>query len=152
MTRRSLYTGHIFGALLVFLASLFTVHIGYQRWMDHFNWLPDIFGNYILDSRKGLMYNLSMETINTAVETKIQTPIEIAIPFAEAVDHGMVLVHELGGKPRNYLHEVSIPEGYCTSSAYMQDAGYTKDYGYRKDGQQYWVWRKAFPLSVSRWN
>ena len=86
------------------------------------------------------------------METLIKSPIEITVPFAEAIDHGMVLVHEMNGNPRNWLHEVSIPEGYCTSAAYMQDAGYSKDYGYRKDGEQYWVWRKAFPLGVATWN
>jgi hypothetical protein len=93
-----------------------------------------------------------MNNTATTYEAKIVSPVEVIVPFPEAIDHGMNLVHEMGGKPRNYLHEVSIPEGYCTSSAYMQDAGYSKDYGYRKDGEQYWIWRKAYPLSVAKWD
>jgi hypothetical protein len=84
---------------------------------------------------------------------KLATPPEIRIPVIVdgMQDHGLHLVHEIGGKPRNYLHEVSIPHGHQEAVGYLEAAGYNKARGWVKDGIQHWVWSKTYPLVVAKW-
>jgi len=86
------------------------------------------------------------------VQSTIPAPPEIRLPFSSVVDHGLVLVHELDGSPRNYLHEVSIKDQDYDAQEYARDAGYHLSHGWvDQDGQQYWVYRKSYPLGVAEW-
>ena len=83
--------------------------------------------------------------------TTIRTPIEIQTPFPLRVkDHGLALVHDIAGKPRNWLHEVSVRDSDTQAINYLADAGYSEHSGWRTDGTQWWVWVKAYPLDVAR--
>lgn len=91
--------------------------------------------------------------------TVIKTPPEIEVPFRDVIDHGLTLVHEIGGRPRNWLHEVSVPGTPDVVEDYLMLAGYSRNRGWTRDAsepgakrrEQFWVWVKAFPLSVSAW-
>lgn len=84
-------------------------------------------------------------------QATIKTPVELNVPVKGVNDHGLTLVHELGGTPRNYLHEVSASAGNTEAQNYLLDAGYRQSHGYRVGGRQWWVWAKRFPLSVGTW-
>lgn len=83
---------------------------------------------------------------------KIETPAEIVVPMTGIADHGLKLVHEMGGKPRNYLHEVSIERHEQDAIRFLDAAGYAQNSGWiGKDGRKYWLYTKSFPLSVAAW-
>ena len=84
----------------------------------------------------------------------IPTPAELQPPFSPARvrDFGLTLVHQLGGEPRNYLHEVGVHGQDPDAVRYLQDAGYHKSYGWLDCSRhQWWVYRKEYPLSVGEW-
>lgn len=63
----------------------------------------------------------------------------------------MTLVHEMGGKPRNWLHEVSI-EGWDTQGRRILDGfGYKVNSGWMSNGEQMWLYNKPYPLTVGEW-
>src|SRR5260370_22279242 len=85
---------------------------------------------------------------------KLITPLDITPPAAGIFDHGLTLVHEMGGAPRNYLHEVSFVDGdHRDTVRYLHGAGYSYRCGWRRreDGRQMWTFTKAFPLTVAAW-
>jgi hypothetical protein len=83
---------------------------------------------------------------------KLTTPVEIQIPVIGVMDHGLALVHSIGGKPRNYLHEVSALRNHESAIGYLTDAGYAYRCGWvAKDGIKFNTYSKAFPLSVVTW-
>lgn len=86
------------------------------------------------------------------MDAKIETPDGLKIDGS--LDHGMVLVHELGGKPSHFLHELSIPE-FCSdvTERKANEAGYKirsgwVDRTYSVSPRQMWLWSKKYPLSV----
>jgi hypothetical protein len=88
---------------------------------------------------------------------EITTPIEMKTP-AGTIDHGMVLVHELGGKPRNYLHKVSVERTETQAIRILQDGGYAQHSGWIDrpaqgggSGKAYWLYTKPYPLTVASW-
>jgi hypothetical protein len=88
-----------------------------------------------------------MASTNT---TKIETPMEIRTPFPLRVkDHGLTLVHDLAGRERNWLHEVSVRDTDAQAINYLADAGYSEHSGWRQDMTQWWVWVKAYPLDIA---
>ncbi len=81
---------------------------------------------------------------------KIETPAECK--QAVGIDHGMELVHDFTGEPRNYLHEISIPKADVDGIYCLIDAGYTQHHGYiAKDDTPMWVYVKQYPLMVAEW-
>jgi hypothetical protein len=83
---------------------------------------------------------------------RITAPVEIAIPPSlDVIDHGMVLVHELGGNPRNWLHEVSVRRWQQDSIRFLEAAGYIQHHGWVRDGEAFWIYTKPYPLSVLAW-
>ena len=75
----------------------------------------------------------------------LDTPKSLRCPF-ECSDHGLTIVHELTGKPRNYLHEVSVREG-ASAEAFLKERGYTQHTGHvDKDGQS-WTYIKQISLN-----
>ncbi len=86
-------------------------------------------------------------------KAQIKTPIEIAIPMVDVQDHGLSLVHEIGGAPRNYLHEVSIGRDEQDAIRFLQSAGYAQRCGWVRtsDGRKFWTYSKPFPLTVGAW-
>lgn len=89
-----------------------------------------------------------------AENPSIPTPIEIQAPFSPARvrDFGLTLVHQLGGEPRNYLHEIGVHGQDPDAVKYLQDAGYRKSHGWLdRSRHQWWVYRKEYPLSVAKW-
>ena len=82
---------------------------------------------------------------------QLKTPIEIVTPLANVQDHGLSLVHEMGGAPRNYLHEVSVERQDMNAIGYLLAAGYGQRCGWVKDGKSFWTYTKAFPLTVAAW-
>lgn len=81
----------------------------------------------------------------------MDTPIDIAIPFDSVEDNGLVLVHDMGGDPRNYLHSVCIRDNDIGATEYLLDACYQKNVGFIKNGAQWWEYIKPFPLSIANW-
>jgi len=77
---------------------------------------------------------------------------QISLDGASVIDHGVELVHELGGKPRNYLQTVSIPDddiqGNCGMRrlARLSDFGFKCQSGYRNRDTQYWVYVRQLSL------
>jgi len=71
--------------------------------------------------------------------------------MAGIMDHGLTLVHEMGGAPRNYLHEVSIQRHEQDAIRYLQSAGYAQRCGWVKEGKEFWTYCKPFPLTVAAW-
>lgn len=67
------------------------------------------------------------------------------------MDHGLSLVHDMGGEPRNYLHEVSFRDSDHVAKMLLADAGYQYRCGWIRDGRQMWTWTKRFPLTVATW-
>lgn len=95
-----------------------------------------------------------MATATMTYPATLKTPIEIQVPaFAcpDVIDHGLTLVHEMGGEPRNYLHEVSIPAYSQSAESLVSDFGYAYSCGYYKDGRQYKVYLRQFGLMVAAW-
>lgn len=90
-----------------------------------------------------------MTTVTTPASTIIPTPIEILIPLP-CEDHGLELVHDMSGQPRNYLHQVSVVAG-SEADAYCRDAGYRFSSGYPRGWVQMKVYTKEFPLYVGDW-
>jgi hypothetical protein len=95
---------------------------------------------------------------NTNLPAQIKTPIDIAIPMVGIMDHGLSLVHEMGGAPRNYLHEVSVGRDEQDAIRYLQAAGYAQRCGWvgsprsaGEKGRTYWTYTKPFPLTVAGW-
>ena len=86
-------------------------------------------------------------------EAQIKTPVEIAVPMVGVQDHGLTLVHGMGGEPRNYLHEVSIGRDEQDAIRYLQSAGYAQRCGWirQSDGHAMWSYTKPFPLTVAAW-
>jgi hypothetical protein len=93
---------------------------------------------------------------------QLKTPVDISIPMVGILDHGLSLVHDLGGTPRNYLHEVSIGRDEQDAIRYLQSAGYSQRCGWIGDrrvgmgtigeeGRAYWTYSKPFPLTVAAW-
>ncbi len=84
---------------------------------------------------------------------QFKTPVEIAIPMVGIQDHGLSLVHDMGGAPRNYLHEVSIGRDEQDAIRYLMSAGYAQRCGWVRpeDKQLMWTYSKPFPLTVSAW-
>lgn len=82
---------------------------------------------------------------------QMKTPIEVSIPMLGIQDHGLSLVHEIGGQPRNYLHEVSIEQWEQDAVRYLEAAGYAYRCGWVKDGKAFSTYSKAFPLTVATW-
>ena len=87
----------------------------------------------------------------------LETPVELGVPPG-VKDHGLKLVHEMGGKPRNYLHEVSVRKGSRHAIELLQDGGYKEQSGWvsREDdagegGTEWWLYVKQYPLSVVEW-
>lgn len=89
--------------------------------------------------------------MTTTFKAQIKTPVEITVPMVGIMDHGLSLVHEMGGKPRNYLHEVSIERWEQDAIRYLESAGYAQRCGWVKDGKSYWTYGKPFPLTVASW-
>jgi hypothetical protein len=74
-----------------------------------------------------------MATTNTS--TTINTPVEIRTPFPMRVkDHGLTVVHDITGKERKWIHEVSVRDTDTQAINYLADAGYSESHGWRKDG------------------
>lgn len=84
--------------------------------------------------------------------TKIETPVEIVRPYSGCVDGGLILVHDIAGYRRNYLHEVEVPATETQSIRMLHADGYHQHSGFWKDGQQWWVYCKRYPLTVETWN
>ena len=78
----------------------------------------------------------------------MKTPIDIKIPF-DVEDNGLVLVHDMGGDPRNYLHSVCVKDSQKDAIMYLQDACYQLNVGFRREDKQWWEYIKPFPLSIS---
>ena len=117
------------------------------------------------------MEQISKATEKTNHPAKVTTPIDISVPMVGIMDHGLTLVHDMTGAPRNYLHEVSFADGdHRDTVRYLQGAGYSYRCGWiagsapsstifrsvRKspgeDGRQMWTYTKAFPLTVAAWD
>jgi hypothetical protein len=82
---------------------------------------------------------------------QIKTPVEILTPV-DTMDHGLSLVHDMTGAPRNYLHEVSVRRHEQDAIRYLMAAGYAQRCGWvAKDGTLYWTYSKPFPLTVAAW-
>lgn len=82
---------------------------------------------------------------------RISTPIDITIPFESVEDNGLVLVHDIGGDPRNYLHSVCVKDTDNKAVAYLVAACYQQNIGFIRDANQWWEYIKPFPLSVADW-
>lgn len=82
--------------------------------------------------------------------TAVRTPGEFRAPLPGIHDHGMTLVHELTGRERNWLHEVSVVEHDAQAINYLIDAGYKEHRGWQRGRMQYWVYVKEFPISAVR--
>ena len=82
---------------------------------------------------------------------KIKTPIEIRIPFDEVEDNGLILVHDIGGDPRNFLHSIYVPDNHSDAIQYLRNACYQKNVGFLRDGKKWWEYIKPFPLGISSW-
>jgi hypothetical protein len=65
-----------------------------------------------------------------------------------AIDHGLHLVHNMDGTPRNYLHEVSFKDDDRATRECLTKREYEYQYGFNRHGTQYWCWVKRFPLDV----
>jgi G:T-mismatch repair DNA endonuclease (very short patch repair protein) len=63
-------------------------------------------------------------------------------------DHGLELVHDIKGNPRNWLHEVSVLADDEASIAALERIGYRVAYGWRcpKTMHRYKVFQKKIPL------
>jgi hypothetical protein len=93
----------------------------------------------------------------TTYPDNIPTPVDVGTP-AGTIDHGMTLVHELGGKPRNYLHQVSVERTDTQAIRLLQASGYAQHSGWIDrpaqgggTGNAYWLYCKPYPLTVARW-
>ncbi len=96
----------------------------------------------------------AMTAMDLAENPNIPTPVELQPPFSPARvrDFGLTLVHQLGGEPRNYLHEVGVRDADADAIQYLSDAGYSRDYGWKdRELAQWWAYRKQYPLSVAKW-
>ena len=81
----------------------------------------------------------------------VRTPADIKPAyFGILVDCGLTLVHDLDGKPRNYLHEISVSDNPEAIRQLNRD-GYERKSGHQKSGVQVWHFVKRFPLTVSKW-
>ena len=88
--------------------------------------------------------------MNNTYHAQMKTPSTLQIPVPIAIDHGLSLVHDLGGNPMHYLHEVSFMQGDTVSESQLSQRGYKCRCGYRQHGQQYWTWAKRVSLEVAR--
>ena len=54
----------------------------------------------------------------------------------DSIDHGMNLVHDINGEPRNYLHEVSVPSKNHLERHILATSGFQFHVGwYDRDGE-----------------
>lgn len=74
----------------------------------------------------------------------LDTPKALRCPF-ECSDHGLTIVHELTGQPRNYLHEVSVREG-SQAEAFLKERAYTQHTGHLDKNVQVWTYVKQIGL------
>lgn len=80
-------------------------------------------------------------------EIKVGMPYELSKwETNPMVDHGLILAHELGGKPKHWVHEVSIPAECRMSALTLQDHGYKRTTGWMRSGRQMWVWLKTYAV------
>ena len=88
----------------------------------------------------------------TNLPDKITTPADIGAPTG-TLDHGLTLVHEIGGTPRNYLHEVSVERGNVQAMRLLADGGYEQTSGWIEYHSKtaYWLYAKPYPLEVAKW-